>query len=260
MSHGSFVGETRPFRSIREKILADIEKYDRRFDELMPCSPLPYDYEHMRASVPVPSIVVNPCEAMPYHRHQQHHCNQEHFYCPGHCFDANRLTSPKTPCSSTSTAVTANKSDHKAHSKSPMEEAPTNLIRSKSCPKDLFSSTNDVTEDKSPQSKPIKSCIRRLVRSNASPECSSHTTVPCRKKSATRKKMPDAIDEFLTSKMVRSNLAANLRQQWARKKITEMTDKRLSPPPPAQVTTHIPKCHRWNVRDTPAWKSFRLEE
>lgn len=230
---------------------------------MTPSPPLPFDYDHIRASIPVPALVVDSCERKTLHsqnpqHHHHHHCDSEYFNRFAHSFDRNRLLSPRGPCSSTPTPIT--RQNTKPESKSLSTSPQTNLKRSKSCPKDLFTSTTDVANEKPKKVKPIKQSTRRLVRSNVSPECTSIATLPCRKKSGTRTKTPVAIDEFITSKMVRSNLAASLRQQWAHKKITEMTDKRMTPPPPAQVTKYIPKCHRWNVRDTPAWKSFRLEE
>lgn len=237
--------EARPFRSIREQILADIEKYDRQFDDL--------------SSQAVPSVVVDSYESTSHHHHRHHHCDPNHFYRSMHCIDGNRLTSAKSHCAST--PIVAERSDTKVEYKSPSLSIQTNLIRSKSCPTDLFTSTNDVDDETPKKLKSNISCKRRLVRSHNSPEFTRHSTpLPCRKKIIAKKKSPDAIDEFLTSKMVRSNLAANLRHEWARKKIMEMTDKRIQASPPAQVTKYIPKCHRWNVRDSSAWKSFRLEE
>lgn len=259
-SQNSFGGEVRPFHSIREKILADIERYDRRFDDLTQSPPMPFDDDHMRAFIPVPALVVDSCDRTALHskHHHNHHCDSEYFNRFAHSADRNRLLSPRAPCSSTTSAITKN--NKVPESKSLSTSPQSNLKRSKSCPKDLFSSTNDASNENPKKLEPSHQSRRRLVRSNISPESTSNATLPCRKKCGARTKAPVAIDKFLTSKMVRSNLAASLRQQWAHKKITEMTDKRMTPPPPAQVTKYIPKCHRWNVRDTPAWKSFRLEE
>lgn len=57
------------------------------------------------------------------------------------------------------------------------------------------------------------------------------------------------------AQIVRTNLAANLRHQWSRQKLMQMSNEKIN-----SIATVIPRCHRWNVRKSPAWQSFNLEE
>lgn len=76
--------------------------------------------------------------------------------------------------------------------------------------------------------------------------------------SKSKPKTPNSMDEYLSSKMVRSNLAANLRQKWSLRRINEMANEKLKAT--MTVAKCIPKCHRWHVKNTNAWKSFTSEE
>lgn len=135
--------------------------------------------------------------------------------------------------------------------------------RAKSCPKELFSTSkpclNFQTDDNILNSSSTKQHHDESTPSQNPGDCnSSVSSRPRHKSKKPKSKTPNSFDDFLSSKMVRSNLAANLRQKWARKKINDMTEEKLKATVP--VAKCIPKCHRWNVRNTSAWKSFTAEE
>lgn len=69
------------------------------------------------------------------------------------------------------------------------------------------------------------------------------------------RKSPASSADECHAQMVRTNLAANLRHQWSRQKLMQMSNEKIQ-----SVATVIPKCHRWNVRKSPAWQSFNMEE
>lgn len=73
-----------------------------------------------------------------------------------------------------------------------------------------------------------------------------------------KSKTPNSMDEFIASKLVRGNLAASLRQKNSRQKINELSEEKLKAT--MDVSKFIPKCHHWNVRDSPGWKNFITEE
>ena len=138
--------------------------------------------------------------------------------------------------------------------------------RAKSCPKDLFSPS-------SMDDKKQNECIemdysqeftpRYSNESNASPTTISRQQNVSAKsdgkmKSKAKSKTPNSMDEFLSSKLVRCNLAASLRHKNSRKKINQLAEEKLKES--MDVSKFIPKCHHWNVRDTPAWKTFTSEE
>lgn len=135
--------------------------------------------------------------------------------------------------------------------------------RAKSCPKEIFRATkpciivqdvDEICQEKS---------IQRHHRDESTP-CDGSSSILLRQRTTpkimtkSKSKTPNSFDEFLSSKMVRSNLAANLRQRWSRKKINDMIEEKLKET--MTVEKFIPKCHQWNVRKTPAWKTFTSEE
>ncbi|XP_055300704.1 uncharacterized protein LOC129567627 [Sitodiplosis mosellana] len=139
--------------------------------------------------------------------------------------------------------------------------------RAKSCPNDWFSPSsmdngkrqNECVEmDYSQEYTPWYS-----NESNASPTIISRQQNAYAKsdgkiKSKPKSKTSNSMDEFLSSKLVRCNLAASLRHKNSRKKINEFAEEKLKES--MDVSKFIPKCHHWNVRDTPAWKTFTSED
>lgn len=140
--------------------------------------------------------------------------------------------------------------------------------RAKSCPKDIFSPSSMCFENEKRQNDCVEmDCSQAFTPCYSNESNGSPTTVfrqqnvytKCDgKKVKPKSKTPNSMDEFLSSKLVRGNLAASLRQKNARKKINELAEEKLKES--MDVSKFIPKCHHWNVRDTPAWKSFTSEE
>lgn len=138
--------------------------------------------------------------------------------------------------------------------------------RAKSCPKDLFSPSS--MDDKK-QTECIEMDYSQEFTSRYSNESNASPTTLSRQqnvsaksdgkmKSKPKSKTPNSLDEFLSSKLVRSNLAASLRHKNSRKKINQLAEEKLKES--MDVSKFIPKCHHWNVRDTSAWKTFTSEE
>lgn len=146
------------------------------------------------------------------------------------------------------------------------------IHRTKSCPKDLFSLSSKCSEnEKIHNDMADEDCLRQLYKADqacyingmASGRVSRHRHNDimkncCKTKDKPKSKTPNSMDEFLSSKLVRSNLAANLRQKNSRQKIHELEEEKLKET--MHVSSFIPKCHHWNVRDTIAWKNFTTEE
>lgn len=147
-----------------------------------------------------------------------------------------------------------------------LKEAAIKRRRAKSCPKEFFgtpkpclnfqhcdevlnsSSTKQEHDDSTPSQMPGDS-----ISSISTQQRPKSKTL-----SKTKPKTPNSMDEYISSKMVRSNLAANLRRKWSRQKIENMTEEKLKAT--LTVSKCIPKCHRWNVKSTPGWKTFTSEE
>lgn len=136
--------------------------------------------------------------------------------------------------------------------------------RAKSCPKDFFSSPKCGMFNRN--NEPQMNQSSQLNREEFTP-CTSSTlrkrtpnmrTIPQIKTHKPKSKTPNSMDDFLSSKLVRNNLASSLRHKWSRKKINDMTEEKLKSS--MDVSKFIPKCHQWNVRSTPGWKSFSTEE
>lgn len=139
--------------------------------------------------------------------------------------------------------------------------------RAESCPKELFETkkpcpnfrTDDIVIDSGSSKQQQADNINPSFDTG---DCSSSVSSRQRNRSKivskTKTKTPNSMDEYLSPKMVRNNLAANLRQKWSRKRINEMAEEKLKAS--MTVANCIPKCHRWQVKNTNAWKSFRSEE
>lgn len=160
------------------------------------------------------------------------------------------------------------------------------IRRSKSCPKELFSISSKCSDNEKSRNETIEMNERRTGLEKCSPydiECfhlsssSSQHDHPSPPRPSHRQhqhsrtrmipqirverptsKTPNSIDKFLSSKLVRSNHAAKLRHNSSRKKIHELAEEKTKAT--LHVSHFIPKCHTWNVRDTPAWKTFLSEE
>lgn len=148
------------------------------------------------------------------------------------------------------------------------------LRRAKSVPRDMFSSSNYFPSEHSPDMDCVdRSYLRssyhdnidnmcplqKLSPSTSSPQpLSTEKPIPKIKIHKPKSKTPNSMDAFLSSKLVRGNLAANLRQKYSRKKLRELADEQLKAT--LRIEKFIPKCHQWNVRDTRAWKTFTSEE
>lgn len=139
--------------------------------------------------------------------------------------------------------------------------------RSKSCPKELFETKKPCLNFQTGDNVIDSGSINQQHTDNSTPsfnagDCNSSVSSRQRNRSKilskSKPKTPNSMDEYLSSKMVRSNLAANLRQKWSRQRINEMAEEKLKAT--MTVAKCIPKCHRWHVKNTNAWKSFTSEE
>lgn len=135
------------------------------------------------------------------------------------------------------------------------------IRRAKSCPKNMFSPTKHCHNWDAPQ----LHAPHQMLRDNPTPCTISSASMRDVRSIKTKPRKPkpkpknlNTMDEYLSSKLVRSNLAANLRQKWSREKIHNMAEEKLKAT--MHVSNFIPKCHQWNVHTTPAWKSFASEE
>lgn len=256
---------TRQFPSIRDKLLAEIEEYDRAYDEKCAntkSSPFispnmesetnaPFHSHHCRAITPI---------TYPYENFAEELANFDCFH--DRWYHRNTIKGPSICCSPSTAAD--NKEDE--NDSKPIEKLPSILRRSKSCPKDLFRASNYFPSEKLKNQRNTKCCDRQLLQGNINPDYLKQSTQkrcqsaskPVSRIKLPKAKTPDSIEEFLSAKIVRSNLAAKLRHDWSRKKIMEMTNQQLKPT--TKITKFIPKCHQWNVRQSSAWKSFTLEE
>lgn len=244
------------YRSFRDIVRCDIERFDRELEEKFNClncvcveshcTPTPDHCHRMHT----PSIVI--------HRRSHQHLCPELELC-----DRNDSRTTTTTTATTSTDFVpfrATKTPDKIrfHENDKCEIFAT-LKRSKSCPNDLFraveplqSIRREIENVASNQNDLTKMTKKR--RCQSAKKCETNS----KKSNEHHQSTNDAFIEFLSTKLVRSNLAANLREQWSRKKINELADRKLKIPVP--TTKFIPKCHRWHVDQTPAWKSFVHEE
>lgn len=151
----------------------------------------------------------------------------------------------------------------------------TKLRRAKSCPKDLFSISSKCSENEKSLKDSLELNERHLCRDfgreeltppfftddfHSSPRQPNtyRRTIPKIRVQKPKSKTPNSMDEYVSSKLVRINHAAKLRQKSSRQKIHELEEEKLKAR--LHVSHFIPKCHKWNVRDTPAWKTFLSEE
>ena len=145
--------------------------------------------------------------------------------------------------------------------------------RAKSCPKNWMSNYFDGAQSTEDQS----NCDRRSLSNDNLSEIETVTTLPQKSQSRNGKKSskkckkyktvvchrkPSRSADFTSNvQMVRTNLAANLRCEHTRKKLFEMSCREIKDEEvPLKITKVIPKCHRWNVKKSLAWKSFNLED
>lgn len=161
------------------------------------------------------------------------------------------------------------------------------MRRAKSCPKQLFSISSKCSDNEKSQNESIEMHERHhrmghenliaydleyiqsspsMPSSQSTHKISSHRhqhsrtsrMIPKIRVEKVKSKTPNSMDEFLSSKLVRINHAAKLRHKSSRQKINDLADEKLKAT--LHVSHFIPKCHTWNVRDTPAWKTFLSEE
>lgn len=222
-----------------------------------------------------------PFEHVRHHHHHHHHLshhNKSEYFSNIHeqspCRSAERMRSPPK---SVATPI-----EHKFEIKSPNQspncdikymESKKKLRRAKSCPKDLFSMSSDkCSENGKHKNESDTSNERHLCHDEhtqyyievpLSPMSSRQQnarsrTIPKIRIHKPTSKTPNSMDEFVSSKLVRINHAAKLRQKSSREKINELSEEKLKAT--MHVSKFIPKCHHWNVRDTPAWKTFLSEE
>lgn len=164
------------------------------------------------------------------------------------------------------------------------------MRRAKSCPKQLFSISSKFSDNERSQNESVEMQDRRMGHEHLMPYdleyFQSPTSIPSSQQSPhkplshrqhhqqhqhsrtrmipkirvekAKSKTPNSMDEFLSSKLVRNNHAAKLRHKSSRQKINELAEEKLKAT--LHVSHFIPKCHTWNVRSTPAWKTFLSEE
>lgn len=162
------------------------------------------------------------------------------------------------------------------------------MRRAKSCPKQLFSISSKCSDNERSQNESVEMQERRMGHENLMPydleyfqspvsipssqqsphKPSSHRhqqqqhsrtrMIPKIRVEKVKSKTPNSMDEFLSAKLVRNNHAAKLRHKSSRQKINELEEEKLKAT--LHVSHFIPKCHTWNVRSTPAWKTFLSEE
>lgn len=251
-----------------------------------------WNYE---SKIPTPTILSPMCspnlhlhksyEVHPSHYHKEldfhgfepysHSCDHFHIAQPIiHIHEVNSPTQNSNYLQSSPKQLIGFASEFKSDFKTPTCEkklltAKKKVRRAKSCPKDMFSPSSMCLDNEKRQPECIEmDCSQEFTpcysnESNASPMTASrqqnaYIKSDGKMKAKPKSKTPTSMDEFLSSKLVRGNLAASLRQKNARKKINELAEEKLKES--MDVSKFIPKCHHWNVRDTPAWKTFTSEE
>lgn len=295
-SANSFAVSTPPplrrLQAYREKLLAHTDdwKFDLKWsEESKSPPPLPMP------KIPSPELSPPLCSPIGYHHHHSH-CHPDHFHEFLHShdhmhnrYDANSFHEENAPLSvdhsKTPPKRNSVSTDQKLDIKSPTSGEETvkpkkKLRRAKSCPKELFSISSKCSNNEKSHSESTDMNERRpsddrrtyYIECFRSPSPSSHQTpprplhqqhsrirtIPKIRVNKPKSKTPNSMEEFLSSKLVRSNHAAKLRHKSARKKINELADEKLKAT--LHVSHFIPKCHTWNVRDTPAWKTFLSAE
>lgn len=269
-------------QAFRERLLTYTD--DWRYD-----SKCPSESKCPTPKMPSPKLPSPMCSPILHHTHKHHH----HHIHPVHCHDFDypfdlfqsnfsSIHDDKPLSQSTNDVQSPPKqqttpTDQKVNIKSPIcgekcIKPKKKIRRAKSCPKDLFSLSSKCSDNEKNQIESTEnSCLRRVYRSDLSPcyfieidptsisrQQNPYKTIPKIKVHRPKSKTPNSMEEFLSSKLVRSNHAAKLRQTYSRKKIDDLAEEKLKAS--MHVSQFIPKCHHWNVRDTPGWKTFLSEE
>lgn len=295
LSANSLANEPSPspmkrLQAFREKLLA-YEQDDWRYD--LKC---PIEIKCPTPKIPSPKLPSPFCSPI-LHSHRLHHCHPVHFHnyddYPYEHFHHNHFNGSIIHEESSTQTVDCLNSPPK-YAVTPVEQkldiqSPSGhrgddndkhslkqckkIRRAKSCPRDLFSTSSKCSDNEKSQNESTELNVRRLGRDELTPsffiDCQStpvsrqqqHTyrkTIPKIRAQKVKSKTPNSMDEFLASKLVRNNHAAKLRQKSSRKKINDLEDEKLKAT--KNVLEFIPKCHHWNVRGTPAWKTFLSEE
>lgn len=239
----------RRLQLLRERLLCDLNDFDSTCEQkYAPQTPTSPKCSELR---------LNECpDGLPSYRPDFYPCD---LFYPTSCH-MDDMPRPRSSRQASSRAITP--IIHKVETTdSVIAEKPSSIRRSsrraKSCPRNFFGSSAN------------KHCLSWNVtqsqqrnRENSTP-CTTVSNASTRdqRKSKPRKpkaKTPNSMDEYLSSKLVRSNVAANLRQNWSRKKIHDMSEEKLKAT--MHVSKFIPKCHQWDVRATPGWRVFANEE
>lgn len=232
----------RRLQLLRERLICDLNDFDPKYDvkSATPSSPKCHDLRLNDCNDPLAS----------YHL-DSHPCD---LYFPVPC-QLDEMPRPKSSRQESSRAVSPIRSKPEPIDSVPDEKPAASgqkcVRRAKSCPRSLFGST--------------KHClgwnvVQQTNRDNCTPcTVSSASTRSAKPKARKLKaKTPTTMDEYVSSKLVRTNLAANLRQQWSRQKIHDMTEEKVKAT--MHVSKFIPRCHQWDVRATPGWRTFAAEE
>lgn len=262
---------SQPIRSLRDIVQADLDELNKHFDEKWEkfCSSrrkeLLSPKKYTPREIPIIEVhnvdrnnFVSPMSAnLHHHMHSPHHHNHnlhqhQHHLCPLCTIEFNNLEIDT--CNSRPSTTSSYNNSSKLQ-KSPKEFLETIIKRSKSCPSGLDRKIEEnayVEKDKISNESDF---VHGNVDEQRKRRCQS-AKKPNDKTAQQRK--DDAFVDFIAARMVRSNLAANLRQQWSRKKLQEISDRKIKSF--GRTIKFIPKCHRWNVDQTPGWKSFTVEE
>lgn len=284
-------------QAFREKLLTDSD--DWKFDLNLPHEMKSSPRSPSMPKLPSPKRPSPMCSPIYHHHHSHrfhHHCHPMHFHECIHPHDhmynrfgASAIHENRTQLKSPP-KYRATSTDQKSDSKSPIcsdqnlyTKPKKKMRRSRSCPKELFSissgkcSDNEKSQNESMEMGETRAGHEHLsaynleythspsIPSSQSPskphrlqQHSRIRTIPKIRVDKPKSKTPNSMDEFLSSKLVRSNHAAKLRHKSSRQKIHELAEEKIKAT--LHVSHFIPKCHTWNVRDTPAWKTFLSEE
>ncbi|XP_031633970.1 uncharacterized protein LOC116347514 [Contarinia nasturtii] len=259
-------------QALREKLLTCVDDWE--------CEP----------KIPTP-IIVSPMCSPSFHLHKLHH-HYHHDHDPYPCDNlhntiyflndhddgpvtrnSNCFHSPPTPASA-SCPIEFN-SDFKRNLNCNEKSTPTKekVRRAKSCPKDLFSVTSsrcsdskkciqngsiEIDNSAKPQEFEPSFCNESVSPTTISRQQNAYPKTTTKIKVKPKSKTPNSMDEFISSKLVRSNLAAILRHRNSRKKINDLAEEKLKEH--MDVSKFIPNCHKWDVRKSDAWKTFTSED
>lgn len=231
------------------------------------CSPIRHIYAHrLHHYQPVHSDLHGfdyPCEMVHHHLNHLDNIHKASLSRSAECMK----NSPKH-------AITANLNFKSPNCDTKSSKPKKKLRRAKSCPKDLFSISSKCSDNgKSPKNSAemnehrlfrdlgrddLTPCFTDDFHSSPRQQNTYRKTVPKIRVQKPKSKTPNSMDEYVSSKLVHINHAAKLRQKSSRQKIHELEEEKLKAR--LHMSHFIPKCHKWNVRDTPAWKTFLSEE